>query len=101
MLSSFCKLLVFNLRLTLVYFNFEFDAFYQLRYLSEAHPYQIIVCPDLICSNSKRISSANLAKAIPILSTSALVLGSIAIPITGAGMTQNNWVFSSHNVSQF
>jgi hypothetical protein len=40
-----------------------------------------MVCPETHLTVNVGSSSANLAKAIPILSTSALVLGSIAIPL--------------------
>ena len=64
----------------------------------------MIVCP--VSSSVKVLkvgsSSANLAKANPILSWSPLVLGSTATLITGSGKfidSRTISCFSSHNVS--
>ena len=65
---------------------------------------ETIVCPESSSVLTWKVgsSSANLAKAIPSLSTSAWVFGSIAIPITGSGKSiDSNTIGASiaHNVS--
>ena len=64
----------------------------------------MIVCPDASSVFTWKVgsSSANLAKALPNLSWSALVLGSTAIPITGSGKiidSKTIGFFSSERVS--
>ena len=65
---------------------------------------EIIVCPEASSVFTWKVgsSSANFDNAVPIFSTSAFVLGSIAIPITGSGKSIDSKTigcFSSDNVS--